>query len=137
MSTATIGYAGYAPVVRMRPAVSARPAAAPAAPARSHLRLTKRGRAVFTTLAAIPLVIGAFLFAINGGSATATLEGAPAGSYEYVTVEAGQSLWALAEDLAPSADPRDVISDILHFNGMSSAELVPGQRLAIPTQYTN
>ncbi len=103
---------------------------------KSHLRLTKRGRAVFTTLAAIPLVIGAFLFAINGGGAQASLETAQPGvEYTYVTVAAGESLWGIAGDIAPTADPRDVVSDILAFNGMSSAQLFPGQRLAIPTQY--
>ena len=103
---------------------------------KSHLRLTKRGRAVFTTLAALPLVVAAFVYAINGGNATATVDEAPAQSYEYVTVVAGESLWAVAGEIAPSADPRDVVADILSFNGMSSAELFPGQRLALPPQYS-
>lgn len=104
-----------------------------------HLKLTKRGRTVFTTLAAIPVVIAAFLFAINGGGAQASLESGvqPGVEYTYVTVAAGQSLWAIAEDVAPGADPRDVVTDILEFNGMSSAELMPGQRLALPTQYAD
>ena len=105
---------------------------------KSHLRLTARGRAVVTTLAAIPLVIAAAFFALNGGGALATENVAtPGGSYEYVTVEAGESLWALATDIAPSADPRDVISDILSFNGMSSSQIQPGQQLAIPTKYAD
>ena len=103
---------------------------------RPHLKLTKRGRAVFTTLAAIPLIVAAALFGLNGGGADATQDLAVAGgSYEYVTVEAGQSLWALATRIAPSADPREVVEDILAFNGMSSAEIFPGQQLALPEQY--
>lgn len=103
----------------------------------SHLRLTKRGRAVFTTLAALPLVIAAFVFAINGGGAQASLESTvqPGVEYTYVTIAPGQSLWSIAEEVAPTADPRDVVNDILEFNGMSSAELFPGQSLALPTQY--
>jgi len=59
---------------------------------RSHLKLTKRGRAVFTTLAAVPLVIAAFIFALNGGGASATFETAQPGvEYTYVSVVAGQS----------------------------------------------
>jgi hypothetical protein len=105
---------------------------------KAHLRLTKRGRAVFTTLAAIPVVIGAVLFALNGGGAIASQDEMVAGvTYEYVTVEPGQSLWAIAQDIAPSSDPRDVIDDILAFNGMASAELFPGQDLALPPQYTD
>src|SRR5690554_5293682 len=54
-----------------------------------RLRLTRRGRVVFTTLAATPLVLAALAFALNGGMATATVE---AGSTDYVTVLSGQSL---------------------------------------------
>lgn len=105
---------------------------------RPHLKLTRRGRAVFTTLAAIPLIIAAAMFGLNGGGAIATQDVAVAGgSYEYVTVEAGQSLWALATDIAPSADPRDVVEDILAFNGMSSAQIFPGQQLAVPEKYSS
>ena len=104
---------------------------------RPHLRLTKRGRAVFTTLAAIPLIIAAAMFGLNSGGATASQDVAVAGGdYEYVAVEAGQSLWSLATQIAPSADPRDVVEDILAFNGMSSAQIFPGQQLALPEQYT-
>ena len=111
-------------------------AAATARAPKTHLRLTRRGRAVFTALAAAPLVIAALFFALNGGGAAATLETAQPGvEYTYVLVEAGQSLWALAGEIAPTADPRDVVIDILEFNGMSSADLVPGQRLALPLQY--
>lgn len=103
---------------------------------RTRLRLTARGRAVLMTLAAVPLVIAAALFALNGGGAVATQEVAQSGvEYEYLTVEAGESLWALATEIAPTADPRDVISDILAFNGMSSSQIEPGQQLAIPTKY--
>ena len=105
---------------------------------KSHLRLTKRGRTVFTVLAAAPLVIAAFLFALNGGPADATLETAQPGvEYTYISVVEGQSLWALAGEIAPMADPRDVVIDILEFNGMSSADLFPGQRLALPPRYAN
>jgi len=105
----------------------------------SHLKLTKRGRTVLTTLAALPLVIAAFVFALNGGAASASLESTaqPGVEYTYVTISAGQSLWSLAEEIAPTADPRDVVNDILEFNGMSSAELFPGQRLALPTAYAD
>ena len=41
-------------------------------PRQAPLRITKRGRAVVTVLAAIPLVAGALVFAVNGGMATAT-----------------------------------------------------------------
>jgi len=101
-----------------------------AAPA-PRLRLTKRGRAVLTTLAATPLVIAAFLFALNGGGATASLEGSNV-QFEYVTVEPGQSLWQLAENLAPQSDPREVIARLVEFNQLDGADVYAGQELAIP-----
>lgn len=108
---------------------AARTSAAPA----SRLRLTRRGRVVFTTLAAIPLVLAALALSLNGGMATATdAAGAP---LEYVTVSGGESLWVVAQEIAPLEDPREVIAQVLRFNELTSADVVAGQRLAVPTQY--
>ena len=101
-----------------------------------RLRLTRRGRRLITTLVAVPLVVGALFTILNGGSATATASGSTA-PLEYVSVEYGQSLWQLAESIAPEADPRDVVSDILTFNQLESSVLTPGQQLAVPVQYSN
>jgi LysM repeat protein len=98
----------------------------------SRLRLTRRGRTVLTTLASAPLVFAALAFALNGGMATATIE---EGSTSYVTVEAGQSLWQLAEEVAPGEDPREVVAQLLRANALESAEIFPGQQLALPNQY--
>jgi hypothetical protein len=115
-------------------------------PRPAPLRITKRGRAVVTMLAAIPLVAGALVFAVNGGMATATQVGSSATfeaatfdavTFKYVTVASGQSLWQLAAALAPSADPRDVVSDIVHLNQLDGADVQPGQQLAIPAQYSH
>lgn len=105
-----------------------------ARPASPRLRLTQRGRAVLTFLAATPLVIAALLFALNGGTATASLEGSSA-AFEYVTIEQGQTLWQVAETIAPAADPRDVISELMSLNQLTSADVAAGQELAIPAKY--
>lgn len=107
----------------------------PAGTAATHLKLTRRGRVVITTLAAVPLVIGAFLFAVNGGGAIATGSDTHT-QFSYVTVHSGQSLWSIAEKVAPTADPRDVIADIVSLNQLQSAVVTPGQRIAIPAQYS-
>lgn len=103
----------------------------------TRLRITRRGRATLTALVAVPVVAAAMLFALNGGGAMAN--SSPAGQatvFEYATVNAGQSLWELAESLAPSADPRDVIAEIMTLNGLESASILPGQLLAIPLAYS-
>lgn len=100
-----------------------------------RLRLTKRGRAVLTAVVALPLAAGVAAFVLSGASAVAT----PATTsieFDYVQVESGQSLWQLAAAVAPDADPRDVVSDIVHLNQLQSTDVQPGQRLAVPLQYT-
>jgi hypothetical protein len=102
--------------------------------AQPRLRITKRGRVVFTSLAAIPFVVAAVLMGLNGGGATATSSaGAPV---EQVTLQAGQSLWQLAEDIAPGVDPREVVRDILAANQLESASVQAGQRLDVPAEYS-
>jgi len=106
-----------------------------------RLRLTARGRAVFTTLAAAPLVAIVLFLGLGGGDAVAgqnaSAGSVDAASFEYVSVAPGQSLWQLAEQVAPHADPREVVADILALNQLQSADVQPGQELAIPLQYTS
>ncbi|HEY4151959.1 MAG TPA: LysM peptidoglycan-binding domain-containing protein [Pseudolysinimonas sp.] len=102
----------------------------------SHLRITRRGRAVLTLLIAVPLAIAAAVTGIGSLAAAAGTEGSTA-TFQYVTVEPGESLWQVAESVAPTADPRDVIADIESLNNLGSGEVQAGQRLAIPTKYDN
>lgn len=117
------------------PAVTRPSAPKEAGHSMARLRLTRRGRVVLTTIAAIPLVVAAVLFAVNGGGAVASGQGGDDSSFTHVTVSSGQSLWQIAERVAPSADPRDVVAGIIDLNQLPSSLVMPGERLAIPTQY--
>ncbi|WP_116082698.1 LysM peptidoglycan-binding domain-containing protein [Agromyces sp. PvR057] len=101
---------------------------------RSRLRLTRRGRAVFTVLAAIPIALLAASLVLGGGGAAADGEGARGTSLAYLTVSDGESLWSIAESLAPNGDPRDLIAEIMRLNGLDDSVVQPGQRLALPAQ---
>lgn len=101
-----------------------------------RLRLTTRGRIVFTTLAAAPLVALAVFLGLGGGDAVASQQETGA-ELEYVSIAPGQSLWQLAEQIAPQADPREVVADILSLNRLETADVQPGQELAIPAQYAD
>ncbi|TFD51898.1 hypothetical protein E3T55_07210 [Cryobacterium frigoriphilum] len=105
---------------------------------RSTLRLTRRGRVVFTGLAAIPIGAVALVLALNGGLASAAgpTNGSGGVTFEYVTIQAGESLWQVAESIAPTADPRDVIAEIISLNRLGIDAVEPGQRLALPLSYT-
>ena len=99
-----------------------------------RLRLTTRGRRVFGTLAVIPVIALAILVGPNvlGAQATST---SGSTDFTYVSVAPGQSLWQLAAEVAPQADTREVVADILRLNGLNSGDVQPGQELAIPSQY--
>lgn len=102
----------------------------------TRLRLTARGRRVLTFLAALPVVIAVAIAIISGGSALATNEqAAPTGSFVEITVMPGESLWSIAESVAPNADPRDVVAAITRLNVLEGGGLSAGQRIAIPAEY--
>lgn len=120
--------------------IHARTAFAPRSTTRptTRLRLTVRGRRVIAAIAALPAVIAVTIAILSGGGALASSEhGAAAGTFEYLTVMPGDTLWSIAEEVAPSADTRDVVDDIARLNALSSGELAAGQSLAIPTEYVD
>lgn len=114
------------------------PALASTSVANTRLRLTSRGRRVLASLAALPAVVALGVAVVLGGSSALASrdEGAPAGAFQTVTVAAGDSLWSIAQDVAPSADPRDVIDAIARLNALDGVTVTAGQRLAIPSEYT-
>jgi len=109
---------------------------AAARPVTPRLRLTQRGRVVFATLAAVPLVIAGLVFGLGASGAVATRDASTA-SFATVTVDAGQSLWDLAAEIAPTADPREVAAQIVSLNQLTSTVLQPGQELAVPASYAD
>ena len=110
--------------VRTRPDEARAPA--------TRLRLTRRGRVVFTALAALPLVAWALVAVLGSGGAAADAGSQGPASFEYVTIGQGDSLWALAESIAPDGDPRVLVDEIIRLNGLDDAVVEPGQRLALP-----
>lgn len=104
----------------------------PVVPA-TRLRLTSRGRVVLGTLAAAPVLVAALSLGINAAPAAAGDSSLVGATLSQVTVGAGDSLWSIAEAVAPGHDPRDVIADILKLNGLSSVNVPAGTQLAIPS----
>ena len=107
-----------------------------AVPPTSRLRITRRGHALLTALIAGPIVIAAFAIAVNGGEAAAEVDTSSV-VFEHVTVQPGESLWQLASEIAPSSDPRDVVSELVQLNRLVDAEVHPGQNLAVPLKYSH
>ncbi|MCU6479465.1 hypothetical protein QO003_003935 [Arthrobacter silviterrae] len=114
--------------------------AGPHIPARP-LTLTRRGRVlllgipsilvasalVFTLLA---VLLGAIASPANAATTHSSVDMADyAGT---VTVLQGQSLWSIAAASDPTRDIRDVVSDIVALNGLTTGVLQAGQQLYVP-----
>jgi nucleoid-associated protein YgaU len=88
-------------------------------------------RRFVTAATAITIVVITAISALSGQPATATSTAGKT-DFTYVTVLAGQSLWQIASKVAPDQDPRDFIAEVVSLNGLTSAEVTPGQRIALP-----
>jgi LysM domain len=108
---------------------AARPNAA-AAP----LRLTKRGRVIVA--AAVAALLVTLLSLLAAGAAQATSHSVPPQVADrnliQVVVQPGQSLWSVAENADPNADPRQVMQQIIELNGLTGDVIIIGQRLWVP-----
>jgi hypothetical protein len=101
------------------------------------LRLTRRGRLVFFVgplilLAALLLSLSGFLNApAKASESVSELSLTPTVT---VTVQQGESLWAIAGTVAPERDPRDVVAEMVQLNNLDAARVRPGQTLFVPAK---
>lgn len=89
------------------------------------LRMTRRGRLVVLALALLVVLLPGAWRAM----ATAQVEGPTTVA---VTVQPGDTLWGIAADIDPGADPRALIAEIREMNALTQSGLVPGQVLVVP-----
>jgi hypothetical protein len=100
-------------------------------------RLTRRGRRVLWAASVLLLVavITPLWLALASG-AQASSHGLPPSAVRagmrQVVVRPGQSLWSVAQNAEPRADPRVVIQQIMEFNALGSQVVVPGESLWVP-----
>ena len=106
-------------------------------PKQPPLRLTRRGRFVFF---GVPLILLAALVLSFSGFLNAPAKAADSADQlsltptVTVTVQPGESLWAIAGSVAPERDPRDVVADIVQLNNLDAARVMPGQQLFVPSK---
>jgi hypothetical protein len=108
------------------------------APHRNTVRLTRRGRLVVTvmlTAVSLSLVVLAWLAIAARGAQAADGGQSPGAIYQNLTsvvVHPGQTLWSIASQAEPTADPRAVMQQIIELNALHGTNVVPGQRLWVP-----
>jgi nucleoid-associated protein YgaU len=97
------------------------------------LRLTRRGRALLTTVSV--LVFGAAI-AVLGLRVAGVLEPEPQFTRTIqVEVGPGQTLWSIAQDTNPTDNPASVVEQIANLNNLdNAADVTPGQTLQIPVR---
>lgn len=77
----------------------------------------------------VVLVSSLALLAVRVGEADAGLDG-PAPAAPVYVVKPGDTLWTIAQRLAPDSDPRELVGQLSDAAG--GADLVPGQRIELP-----
>lgn len=96
------------------------------------MHLTGRGR-VLLVLALAALLLGAFAIGRSASSQASIATSAPEPAPTRVTVQSGDTLWTLAQRLAPGQDTRKVVDQLRRLNHLRSAgELKAGQQLLLP-----
>jgi len=95
-----------------------------------RLRVTRRGRLLLTAVVALLLLV--VLSIGRAGSQAATVTEAGPG-LQQATVQAGDTLWSVAQRIAPDNDPREVVAQIRRINDLSTSGLQVGQQLLLPT----
>lgn len=100
-------------------------------PARSSVRLTRRGR-----LVVLGLFLGVMLVVLTmvGNYSAATDEAGEPVQTRTVLVAEGDTLWGIASEIADPGETREMVHYIQELNALPSASLERGQKLAVPVE---
>lgn len=102
-----------------------------------RVRLTRRGRVVLAVLGVVTVtaIVTLFWLSVAGGAQAAShgvRGGAAQRGMTRVVVRPGQTLWSIASQAEPAADPRLVIQQIIEANALGGPVIQPGQSLWVP-----
>lgn len=96
---------------------------------RTSLRLTRRGRVVVFVAAALMVLLGGLFI---GTTSVATNTPGEVTQTEVISVDSGDTLWAIASDLADDGDVRSMMRTIKELNALDSSMLMVGQKIHVP-----
>lgn len=110
---------------------TAAPRARAVRPGPSPVRLTRRGRLVLTLFFLVALSV---ILTVFGATSAATGEAGTPVPTRTVVVQEGDTLWAIAGDIAGPGEVREVVHRIQELNALSGSGLSVGQQLAVPVR---
>lgn len=108
----------------------ARAATTPSA-ARPGVRLTGRGQ-FLVLLALVLMLLGAFAIGRAASSQATEQASSAAPALTQVTVQPGDTLWAIARRVAPERDTREVVAQLRQLNHLPTAAVQAGSQLLLP-----
>lgn len=117
----------YSPARSVRPVASGR-STRQVVPAKGINYARRRVMAVVLLVVALLAIAFSMLQTQSAGASSHSVKA----NFTYVYVAPGDTLWSIATKYAPERDPQQEITDIQNLNALSSSEVVPGQRLALP-----
>ncbi|AXT85166.1 hypothetical protein C6I20_08190 [Aeromicrobium sp. A1-2] len=129
MSSIAFGHTDHlSPHANTRPVRHLR--AVPDARTASHLRLTRRGKAVVLSAAVAAVAMAVVMF---GSSSVAGDAAGPAPETTTVRVLPGHTLWEIAAEANPNGDIRQTVDQIVRLNSLPNASaLQMGSEIAVP-----
>lgn len=78
------------------------------------------------------VIISTFVVALVLLLASSVMAAGPEPETVDYRVRSGDTLWTIAEQVAPDDDTRGVISEIRHLNDLDSSLIIPGETLLVP-----
>jgi hypothetical protein len=119
--------------VRLRP-VDPRPVGARVVrSARPRPRLTRRGRALAAAVGLLALLTTSLAVTERMQALHEPASVVPATAPAEVVVAPGETLWSIAERVAPDRDPRGVVDQIRRINDLPGGDVQAGQTLRLRT----
>jgi len=91
--------------------------------------LTGRGRVALVG-ASVLAILSVVVVSSQVADASDSASGSTATAV--VVVQAGDSLWSIAQQVSSNVDPREMVSRIQDLNGLDGAVVVAGQSLVVP-----
>ena len=78
------------------------------------------------------LVMGGAAFLMFAVVLAQGVHGQQPARYQQVTVRAGDTVWSIATDRYPGADPRQKVDEIIRLNGLRGPAIYQGEQLRVP-----